>query len=74
MWPASSVSGYYFANEKSKYFGLGNINEDQLEEYAKRRNIEIEKALQNVWDNNRINCQKKTDMWGLIKKLRVKRK
>ena len=44
MWPASSVSGYYFANEKSKYFGLGNINEDQLIDYAKRKNIDIEKA------------------------------
>ena len=44
MWPASSVSGYYFANEKSKYFGLGNINEDQLKDYAKRRNIDLEKA------------------------------
>ena len=44
MWPASSVSGYYFSNEKSKYFGLGNINEDQLIDYAKRKNIDIEKA------------------------------
>jgi 5-methyltetrahydrofolate--homocysteine methyltransferase len=44
MWPASSVSGYYFANEKSKYFGLGNINEDQLIDYAKRKNIDMEKA------------------------------
>jgi len=44
MWPASSVSGYYFANAKSKYFGLGNINEDQLLDYAKRKNIDIEKA------------------------------
>lgn len=44
MWPASSVSGYYFSNEKSKYFGLGNINEDQLMDYAKRRKIELEKA------------------------------
>ena len=44
MWPASSVSGYYFANEKSKYFGLGNINEDQLIDYAKRKNIDLEKA------------------------------
>ena len=44
MWPASSVSGYYFANEKSKYFGLGNINEDQLKDYAKRKNIDLEKA------------------------------
>jgi 5-methyltetrahydrofolate--homocysteine methyltransferase len=30
MWPASSVSGYYFANPESKYFGLGKIKEDQV--------------------------------------------
>ena len=53
MWPASSVSGYYFANEKSKYFGLGNINEDQLEDYAKRKNIDIEKARK--WLNPNLN-------------------
>ena len=44
MWPASSVSGYYFASNKAKYFGLGNINQDQLVDYAERRNISIEKA------------------------------
>ena len=44
MWPASSVSGYYFASNKSKYFGLGNINQDQLVDYAERRNISVEKA------------------------------
>ncbi|SHI71985.1 methionine synthase [Flavobacterium haoranii] len=44
MWPAASVSGYYFANPQSKYFGLGKIKKDQLEDYAKRRNISIEKA------------------------------
>ena len=44
MWPASSVSGYYFASDKSKYFGLGNINQDQLVDYAERRNISVEKA------------------------------
>ena len=37
MWPASSVSGYYFASNEAKYFGLGNINQDQLEDYAERR-------------------------------------
>jgi 5-methyltetrahydrofolate--homocysteine methyltransferase len=42
MWPASSVSGYYFANPKSKYFGLGKIKEDQIIDYAKRRNISVE--------------------------------
>ena len=44
MWPASSVSGYYFANPESKYFGLGKIKADQVADYAKRRNITTEEA------------------------------
>ncbi|MGL2962232.1 methionine synthase [Flavobacterium sp. RSB2_4_14] len=47
MWPASSVSGYYFANPESKYFGLGKIKEDQVVDYAKRRGISTEVA--NKW-------------------------
>ncbi|MBF61485.1 MAG: methionine synthase [Xanthomarina sp.] len=48
MWPAASVSGYYFANPEAKYFGLGKINQDQLKDYAIRRGIteaEAEKWL-----------------------------
>ncbi|NND61683.1 MAG: methionine synthase [Flavobacteriaceae bacterium] len=44
MWPAASVSGYYFAHPKARYFGLGKIKEDQVKDYAKRKNISIEKA------------------------------
>ena len=44
MWPAASVSGYYFANPAAKYFGLGKINEDQLKDYAERKGIELEEA------------------------------
>ena len=44
MWPASSVSGYYFAHPESKYFGLGKIKEDQVIDYAKRRGISTEMA------------------------------
>ncbi|WP_298139282.1 methionine synthase [Flavobacterium sp.] len=44
MWPAASVSGYYFANPESKYFGLGKIKEDQVIDYAKRRGISTEIA------------------------------
>ncbi|CAM4335404.1 methionine synthase [Flavobacterium terrigena] len=44
MWPASSVSGYYFANSESKYFGLGKIKNDQVENYSKRRGISTEIA------------------------------
>ncbi|MHA3787741.1 methionine synthase [Flavobacterium hauense] len=52
MWPASSVSGYYFANPKSKYFGLGKIKEDQVIDYAKRRSISTEEATK--WLNPNI--------------------
>jgi len=44
MWPAASVSGYYFGNAEAKYFGLGKIKEDQLIDYSKRRAISIEAA------------------------------
>lgn len=52
MWPAASVSGYYFGNEEASYFGLGKITQDQVEDYAKRRNISIEEA--NKWLNPNI--------------------
>jgi len=44
MWPAASVSGYYFGNPEAKYFGLGKIKEDQVEDYSKRRHISIDEA------------------------------
>lgn len=52
MWPASSVSGYYFANPQSKYFGLGKIKEDQVIDYAKRRSISTDEATK--WLNPNI--------------------
>jgi len=52
MWPAASVSGYYFGNQKSKYFGLGKMIQDQVQDYAKRRNISIDEA--NKWLNPNI--------------------
>ncbi|TBN02660.1 methionine synthase [Hyunsoonleella flava] len=44
MWPAAAVSGYYFANKESKYFGLGKITDDQVTDYAERKGITKEKA------------------------------
>jgi 5-methyltetrahydrofolate--homocysteine methyltransferase len=44
MWPAASVSGYYFTNPEARYFGLGKIKEDQVEDFAKRKNMNIEEA------------------------------
>ena len=52
MWPASSVSGYYFGNPESKYFGLGKIKEDQVIDYAKRRSISTDMAMK--WLNPNI--------------------
>ncbi len=44
MWPTAAVSGYYFGSPHSKYFGVGKIKEDQLEDFAKRKNIDLEYA------------------------------
>ncbi|XP_069340673.1 methionine synthase isoform X3 [Eulemur rufifrons] len=48
MAPASAVSGLYFSNLKSKYFAVGKISKDQIEDYASRKNMsvaEVEKWL-----------------------------
>lgn len=42
MYPASSVCGWYFANPESKYFGIGKVAKDQVEDYAKRKNMPLE--------------------------------
>ncbi len=39
MWPASSVSGYYFAHPEAKYFGVGKIGRDQLADYQLRKGM-----------------------------------
>ena len=46
MYPASSVSGWYFANPEGKYFGLGKIEKDQVADYAARKGWTIEEAEQ----------------------------
>ncbi|NNC85085.1 MAG: methionine synthase, partial [Bacteroidia bacterium] len=43
MFPTAAVSGFYFASKKAHYFGLGKINKDQVESYAKRKEYEISK-------------------------------
>ena len=44
MLPASSVSGWYFANKASRYFGVAKINEEQLKDYANRKKISLDLA------------------------------
>ena len=41
MYPAASVSGWYFAHPQARYFGLGKINEDQVHDYAKRKGMDV---------------------------------
>ena len=53
MYPASSVCGWYFAHPESKYFGLGKITQEQLADYAARKQMplaEAEKWLRPVLD------------------------
>lgn len=44
MYPAASVSGWYFSHPQSTYFGVGKINKDQVEDYAKRKGMSLEEA------------------------------
>ena len=44
MWPAASVSGYYFAHPEAHYFGVGKITQDQVKSFAERKNIAVEEA------------------------------
>ncbi|MGA1146499.1 MAG: vitamin B12 dependent-methionine synthase activation domain-containing protein, partial [Candidatus Nanopelagicales bacterium] len=41
MWPGSSVSGIYLAHPDSKYFGVGRILKDQVEDYARRKGLDL---------------------------------
>jgi len=41
MWPAAAVSGLYFAHPEARYFGVGKINRDQVEDYAQRKNMTL---------------------------------
>jgi len=48
MYPAASVSGYYFAHPLSQYFNVGKISKDQVKSYSERKNqplAQIEKWL-----------------------------
>ena len=47
MYPAASVSGWYFAHPEAKYFGLGKIKHDQVEDIAKRKGVEV--AVMEKW-------------------------
>jgi 5-methyltetrahydrofolate--homocysteine methyltransferase len=41
MWPAASVSGFYFAHPEAKYFAVGKIGKDQVEDYARRKGMAL---------------------------------
>lgn len=45
MYPASSVCGWYFSHPQSQYFGVGKIQQDQLEDYASRKGMSMEEAI-----------------------------
>lgn len=57
MWPAASVSGFYFSHPDSRYFGLGKIGEDQITDYAKRKGISVEEAEK--WLSPNLNYEPK---------------
>ena len=53
MYPAASVCGYYFANPESKYFAVGKILEDQIKDYAARKDLTTEQ-VKKLLNNNLV--------------------
>jgi 5-methyltetrahydrofolate--homocysteine methyltransferase len=53
MYPTAAVSGYYFAHPEAKYFGLGKITQEQLEDFARRKDIPLAEAEK--WLRSNIN-------------------
>ena len=41
MYPAASVSGFYFSHPQAKYFSVGKLKHDQIQDYAKRKGMEV---------------------------------
>jgi 5-methyltetrahydrofolate--homocysteine methyltransferase len=44
MWPGAAVSGFYFSHPQAAYFGVGKIERDQIEDYARRKGWSVEEA------------------------------
>jgi 5-methyltetrahydrofolate--homocysteine methyltransferase len=44
MWPAASVSGWYFSHPESRYFATGKVQKDQVEDYARRKNMTLQEC------------------------------
>ena len=44
MWPGAAVCGLYFSHPQSHYFGVGKIERDQVEDYAKRKGWSVAEA------------------------------
>ncbi|PKP37224.1 MAG: hypothetical protein CVT98_06360, partial [Bacteroidetes bacterium HGW-Bacteroidetes-15] len=51
MVPGASVSGYYFAHPQSKYFNVGKIDKEQLEDYSKRMGSSVEETARFIPNN-----------------------
>jgi 5-methyltetrahydrofolate--homocysteine methyltransferase len=56
MFPAASVSGYYFSHPQSQYFGVGKIGRDQVEDYASRKGMDV--ATAERWLSPNLNYER----------------
>ncbi len=59
MWPAASVSGWYFSHPDSFYFGVGKIGRDQVEDYASRKNMTVK--IVEKWLATNLNYEPKKE-------------
>ena len=55
MLPAAAVSGWYFAHPDAKYFAVGKVGRDQVEDYARRKGIDL--ATMERWLSPNLNYE-----------------
>ena len=58
MNPAASVSGWYFAHPNSQYFSVGKITKEQIEDYAKRKEVAVKEIERWLAANLNYNFEK----------------
>ena len=60
MWPASSVSGFYFASSEARYFAVGKVGKDQIEDYASRTGWKLEEVER--WLSPNLNYEPEAEL------------
>ena len=67
MWPGAAVCGLYFSHPQSAYFGVGKIERDQVEDYARRKGWSVGEAREVAGADPQLRCARLAQHRGGVK-------